>query len=692
MTTTNEISGDAHLSGLVVQARYVHRGLHHHAAPQPPPTPHQLPPITPHFVDRAAEIDALDAARRNGGRQVVITGLAGVGKTALATRWLTSTTDAARPELYAELSGLAGPARAEDVLRPWLRAFGIGRPPAGLQELSALWRSVTAARPVSILLDNVVEVGQVPPLLPAGSSSTTVVTSRRSLWELAVDGAAHLPLRPLAPSSSIALLARFLGEERIAAEPEAAADLATRCAHLPLPLALAGARLKSRPEHALAAAAAALVHPRSEDPVRMAISAGLTETYNSLGPMAQYVYRSLALLPVAAVDPDLVSAVCRLERADADRLLGVLADEQLLTPGTSVAGLAPRYRLASAIHEHALTLAERRDDPVERRRQVGRLCTWMLAIATQAQRMLTPAQATLLRSQLPVQADAPPVFRDEAGAMAWLEAYESDLPGVLEAAVTSGADDVAWMLVDAFWPLFLRRHPYPLWIQTHKDGLAAARRTGNAVAVRQMLLSGAIGLSSAGRLEEALTWYGEARQAAQAEGDVRDEGQALLGIGACHHETGRPAQAEPYITQAVALWDSCGYRRGVALATVLLGEISLSRAAEPEALDRFAAAHSVLAGVDDSYDAARALALQGYTRVLIGDLDVGISDLEKALVVFAAASSTRWQARALEMLGRAHRARGSDGAARECFRQAAALVEVIRPDEADRLRSLEEER
>jgi hypothetical protein len=387
VTTTNEISGDAQMSGLVVQARDVHGGLHHYAAPQPLPTPHQLPPVTPHFVGRTAEITALDAARRDGSSLVVITGLVGIGKTAFLTRWLSSATDAARPELYAELSGLAGPARPESVLRPWLRAFGIDRPPAGLQELSALWRSVTAA----------------PPLLPAGSSSTIVVTNRRSLWEVAVDGAAHLPLRPLAPS-------------------------------------------------------------------------------------------------------------------------------------------------------------------------------------------------------------------------------------------------------------------------------------------------GAIGLSSAGRLEKAPAWYDEARQAAQAEGDVRDEGQALLGIGACHHESGRPAQAEPYLTQAVALWKSCGYRRGVALATVLLGEISLVRGKPSEGLDRFTAAHSVLTGIDDSYDAARALALQGHARVLLGDLDAGVTDLETALEVFAAASSTRWQARTLEMLGRAYRARGSDSGARDCFRQAADLVEVIRPQEAERLRRLEGER
>ncbi|MFJ5952220.1 tetratricopeptide repeat protein [Streptomyces noursei] len=688
--TTNEISGDAQLSGLVVQARDVHGGLHHHAAPAPLPTPHQLPRLAPHFVNRTEEINTLDEARRAGSSLMVITGLVGVGKTALATRWISSTTDAARPELYAELSGLAGPARPEDVLQPWLRAFGIDRPPAGLRELSALWRSVTAARPVSVLLDNVSDTAQVPPLLPAETASMTVVTSRRLLWELTVDGAATLPLGPLAPSSSIALLARFIGEERIAAEPEAAALLANRCAHLPLALALAGARLKSRPERTLATAAAALDHPRREDPARMAISDGLTETYNSLGASAQYVYRSIALLPVSAVDPDMVSAVCRLQRDDSERLLEVLADEQLLTPGTSYVGPSPRYSMGAAVHDHALALAERHHGPTECQGLVGRLCEWMLAIATQAQRLLTPAQATL-RSALPARADAPAVFTDERGAMTWLEERETDLPAVLEAAVAGGADEVTWMLVDAFWPLFLRRHPYALWIQAHEVAVAAARRCGNAAAVRQMLLSGAIGLSSAGRLEEALTWYGQARQAAQAEGDVRDEGQALLGMGACRHEGGRPAQAEPYLIQALTLWTSCGYRRGVALATVLLGEISLSRGELSEALDRFAAARSVLQGIGDSYDAARALALQGHTRVLLGDLDAGVPELQDALTVFAAASSTRWRARTLAMLGEAHRRRGDAESARACYRQAADLVELIRPADAERFRRAADE-
>ncbi|MFE2639434.1 tetratricopeptide repeat protein [Streptomyces scopuliridis] len=689
MTTSNEISGSAWLSGLVVQARDVHGGLHHHAAPQQLPTPHQLPRLATHFVNRTEEINTLDEARRAGSGLVVISGLVGVGKTALAARWLSSITDAARPELYAELSGPAGPARPEDVLQPWLRAFGIDRPPAGLRELSALWRSVTAARPVSVLLDTVSDADQVPPLLPAGTSSMTVVTSRRALWELAVDGAAALSLGPLDPRSSIKLLARFTGEERIAAEPEVAAVLANRCAHLPLPLVLAGARLKSRPHRSLAAAADALVHPRREDPVRMAISAGLTETYASLGAAAQYVYRSLALLPVGAADPDMVSTACRLGRDDAERLLEVLADEQLLTLGTSYVGPGPRYQMASAVHEHALALAERHDEPEERQRLVGRLCEWMLATAAQAQLRLTPAQATLQQQDAPPPPDRVP-FADDAGAMAWLESHEKNVLGVLRMAQTQGWDDIVWRLVDAYWPFFLRRHPYALWTETHEIALDSARRTGNQAAVRQMLNSGAIGLSSAGRLDQAITWYTSALEAARVGSDRRDEGQALLGLGACHYEAARPRQAEPYLHEAIALWDGCGYPRGAALATIVLGEIALTDGDPERAQGLFANARCTLLAAEDSYDAARALALYGRARALAGDPATGIGEMKAAAEVFEAAGSTRWLARVLEMLGTTHQENGDSEAARPYYQRAAELMAPIRPADAERIARLEQ--
>ncbi|MFF8786800.1 hypothetical protein [Streptomyces sp. NPDC015125] len=630
---------------------------------------------------------ALDADYADGGTVTVISGIAGVGKSSVANQWLRQH---AWPdgELYADLNSSPGPPGAETVLRQWLRALGLEPLPADQVELEGLWRSVTCDRRLAVLLDNATTAEQVQLLLPAGPGCVTLVTSRTALWTLAAAGARHYSLGPLSTAAALELLGRFVGAERIAAEPQAAAQLVDACAHLPLPLVLAGARLKARPSRSLAAAADALAHPHHKEAALMAITSGLTQSYAGLEATAQGVYRSMGLLPVNCVDAHMLSAVCRLRRGEADRVLEDLADEQLLEPRDPTHQQVARYHMGAVVREHAHTLATQHDGPTEQEGTVRRLCSWMLAVATQAQRRLTPAQGAL-RHALPLPTHAPAVFDDDPGAMAWLEAHEHDLLGVLRAAVAIGSDEVAWQLVDAFWPLFLRRHPYTLWAQAHEIGVAAARRVGNAAAVRQMLLSGAIGLSSAGHLTDAIDWYTQALNDAQAEGDARDEGQALLGLGTVHHDAGQPGPAEQHLTRAVTLWTGCGYRRGVALATILLGELSLVAGQLRRARTQFAEAHTTLMDVDDAYDAARALALHGHAWVQLGRADVGVVELEKALEVFVAASSTRWRARALEMLGAAHRDRGSREAAHACYREAADLYAVIRPDDAERLRQLE---
>ncbi|WP_031061981.1 ATP-binding protein [Streptomyces sp. NRRL F-5527] len=241
----NEITGAAQLTGVVVQAGQIHGGIHHHAVAQGLPLSRQLPRVPPHFTAREDAAGTLSAARRGGTTLAVISGLPGVGKTALATRWLADAAAEGEAQLHADLGGSAGPVAPEVVLQQWLRALGLARTPSSLRELTGLWRSVTARRAVAVLLDNAADADQVRPLLPAGVTSMTVVTSRRLLWDLAADGSVFLPLGPLTPQAAIALPPRFAGEGRTSADPEAAFLLAERCAHLPLPLVLAGARLRA---------------------------------------------------------------------------------------------------------------------------------------------------------------------------------------------------------------------------------------------------------------------------------------------------------------------------------------------------------------------------------------------------------------------------------------------------------------
>ncbi|WP_348541395.1 ATP-binding protein [Streptomyces sp. SAI-090] len=141
--TTNLISGSPVFHGPSVQARDIHGGVHfHHATPAPPPphpVPRQLPPVTARFVGREADRRALDvlwAERSAHAAQVlVVSGLAGVGKTTLAAHWLHEHADSFPDgQLYADLGGRStladgAPVSPATVLEAFLVALGASSVP-----------------------------------------------------------------------------------------------------------------------------------------------------------------------------------------------------------------------------------------------------------------------------------------------------------------------------------------------------------------------------------------------------------------------------------------------------------------------------------------------------------------------------------------------------------------------------------
>ncbi|MFS8095618.1 hypothetical protein LFM09_00600 [Lentzea alba] len=122
------------------------------------------PPAPPrHFVGRDAELEKIRA-----GGVTVLSGPAGVGKTALALKWLRDR--GSGDGLYVDLA-------APEVLGRVLRAFRLDGVPA--DERAAVFRSLVVRRQLTLLLDNADSAEQVTPLLPA--SGTVLVTSRKKL-------------------------------------------------------------------------------------------------------------------------------------------------------------------------------------------------------------------------------------------------------------------------------------------------------------------------------------------------------------------------------------------------------------------------------------------------------------------------------------------------------------------------------
>jgi DNA-binding SARP family transcriptional activator len=222
------------------------------------PLPRQLPSPPGSFTGRESAMRTLDTHLRRTAI-ATISGGGGIGKTSLALHWAHENLDRFPDgQLFVDLRGFATGGRPTDpmtALRGLLGALGVddGDLPSDQDGRATLYRSLVAGRRMLVLLDDAASTDQVVPLLPGSPTVTTVVTSRHPLTALvATHGAEVVRLGVLAADESRDLLAGRLGAARLAAEPAAVADLVTRCAGVPLALAILAARAQVEPDRPLA--------------------------------------------------------------------------------------------------------------------------------------------------------------------------------------------------------------------------------------------------------------------------------------------------------------------------------------------------------------------------------------------------------------------------------------------------------
>jgi transcriptional regulator with XRE-family HTH domain len=248
----------------------------------------QLPPRLPGIAGRDAEVQRLEqllggaGAGRPAPTIVLVTGVAGIGKSALAVH-VAHQVAAAFPDgqLHAELHGSSSGADPSAILRDFLHALGVPdeHVPDGLAARAGLYRSLVARRRLLVLLDDARDADQVRPLLPGGAGCAVLVTGRGRLVELVADSGAHpVVLGPLTPTGGRDLLAQRLGRDRLRAEPRMVHEIVDRCAGLPLALAVVAAHAAVRPGTPLRALTADLAPPgvvrRRAEGIRPAAGAG----------------------------------------------------------------------------------------------------------------------------------------------------------------------------------------------------------------------------------------------------------------------------------------------------------------------------------------------------------------------------------------------------------------------------------
>ncbi|MEV7189093.1 AfsR/SARP family transcriptional regulator [Kitasatospora sp. NPDC093102] len=481
--------------------------------------PRQLPRLPGGLVGREAELQWLDlecGAGRCGSGLAVITGPAGVGKTAAVVRWAHAVADAFPDgQLFADLAGLEpdGGADPAEVLDRFLRALGVppDEIPDDLIGREDLYRALTLSLRLLVVLDNAADADSVRSLIPAGADCSTVVTSRRVLGDLVVlDGAAALSFTPLSTEESLELFDRLVGAERMGAEPAAARRLVDLCDRLPLAMRIAVARLTASPAWSIADLVAELEDERSRlevlDTVDGAsVAAALTATRDRLDPEASRLLALLALHPGAEVDVPTATALLGRDEAGARRALGMLSLYHL-----TVENSPGRYERHSLVRLYSSHLLDRELTGEQQAAAGRRLLDYYLEVTAEACRVVGAAEDDPNRA-LHHRPTVLPRLSTEAEVHAWFRREASAIRSLVQLASLSDQYERGWRLADNAAVLGRDLPATAERLACERAGLRAAERSADQRGRARLLAAVGATLAGLGRDEEARAHLDEAR-------------------------------------------------------------------------------------------------------------------------------------------------------------------------------------
>jgi tetratricopeptide (TPR) repeat protein len=543
----------------------------------------QLPPAPAGFTGRDGDLAVLagllDPAGTAGSVVVsAVAGLAGVGKTALAVQ----AGHAARRQgwfgggvLFIDLHGYDGaPVEPQQALDALLRALGVPaeRVPPTVEERAGMYRSVLADSTSSVLViaDNASSEAQVRPLLPGAGPHKVLVTSRNTLAAL---GARLVDVTVLDQDAAAGLLDAALRaarphDDRIAADPGAAALLAGICGGLPLALQITAAILTGDP--ALSAAELAqelatesgrlerLVYDDGSGTAAPSVAAAFELSYRRLEEVPARVFRLLPASPGTDISTGAAAALADLPAGQARGVLAGLAKAHLVEAAPGAAG---RWRMHDLVRLYARQLSDGCADADGREEARDRLLSFYLGRADAADDHLRA---------LPGMA-VPEEFAGRNAALEWLDSERASLVAAVTMAADTGRDEAALRLPLLLAEYFDWRRRFDDWIATTIISLNAARRLGDRRREGDALTILGLALREVRRFEEAITAHQDAATIFLETGDRHSEGTALNNLGLALREVRRFEEAITAHQEDLAICRETGDRHGEGIALGNLG-------------------------------------------------------------------------------------------------------------------------
>ncbi|MPZ79835.1 MAG: tetratricopeptide repeat protein [Actinophytocola sp.] len=553
----------AHYNSLVMQNRdTVYSAV-------PVVAPRQLPHDLADFAGREDLLAALDAATTTAGGKatsgvVILDGIAGVGKTALAVRWgYRARQRFPDGELFVNLKGFADAARIEQstVVDDFLIALGQEPDATTVRRSKELLLSrVLASRRMLVILDNAGEHAQVDGLVRLLSSCLVLITSRRRLGTLAAaTGARRVRVEPMTHEEGDDLLAMRLGG-RTQMDPERRVRLVELCGGLPLAITLLADHLTRAPAAELSGYVDQLDRRQLLTDVgehgdgAATVRAFFSHSYLALAPAERRLFRLLGLHPGPDISIDAACACDGRTRAKTNESLNALLSMHLLEQPRAL----DRFDFHDLIGEFADECAALDELPETRNVTRERIVAFYLASARNAAATLYPGQP-----MAPALASAPDIpsmsFADGPAARSWFDRERTNLIAAVNLAADHGMDEYTWRLTDPVATYFDRRG--------YLDDSKAIRRLAVA--------------------------------AARAASHRTGEASSLVGLGMVEVSLGEHTEARRCLDAALRLVEDEGDERGVASTLHQLGRLELVRGDAPAALELYLRSLDVATGIDD---------------------------------------------------------------------------------------------
>ncbi|MFF2185266.1 BTAD domain-containing putative transcriptional regulator [Streptomyces sp. NPDC058155] len=459
-----------------------------------------LPPTLGDFSGQQAELSEIEAVFRTDraadrpAAVVTVSGPGGVGKTALAVQ-AAHRLKSAYPDgqLFATLAGTRSqPADPFTVLGRFLRALEVpaNAVPDDPQERTDLYRSMLAERRILVVLDDAFDEEQLAPLLPASGTCGVIATGRVRLGGLG--GAHRVQLRDMSEADCLAMLSNTTGDWVASATWAELSDLVRLCARLPLALRIVGSLLVSRPHWRVSDMVSRLAdEQRRLDTLRyrdLEVRASFGLSYEGLRPEARRLFRLLGLLEAPDFPLWAAAAAVDTELREAQELLDELVDVHLLDVTGTPNGQA-RYGFHDLIRAYARERAEVEEPVEDRDEAVVRVLGALLALTDIADRdhmgqNMFQRDAPRWRPER-VEASLP----RSVSPMVSLDSERLPLVAGVRQAAELGRDELCWELAVGGHALFETERYFDDWQECYETAMHLADAAGNVRGRARLLIS-----------------------------------------------------------------------------------------------------------------------------------------------------------------------------------------------------------